>query len=52
LGEQINYSTQSFEMIKEEAITFQQVNGQTLIINETSTEGKTYFLKCLYASFF
>jgi len=50
--EQINYSTQSFEMIKEEAITFQQVNGQTLIINETSTEGKTYFLKCLYASFF
>lgn len=50
--QQINYSTQSVEMIKEEAITFQQVNGQTLIINETSTAGKNYFLKCLYASFF
>lgn len=50
--QQINYSTQSFEMIKEEAITFQEVNGQTLIINEASTEGKNYFLKCLYASFF
>ena len=49
---QINYSTQSFEMIKEEAITFQAINGQTLVTNQTSTAGKNYFLKCLYASFF
>lgn len=49
---QINYSTQSFEMIKEEAITFQDINGQTLVTNQASTEGKNYFLKCLYASFF
>ncbi len=49
---QINYSTQSIEMIKEEVIIFQEVNGQTLITNQSSTEGKTYWLKCLYASFF
>lgn len=49
---QINYRTQSFEMIKEEIITFQEINGQTLITNEISTEGKNYFLKCLYATYF
>jgi len=50
--QQINFSTQSIEMIKEEAIIFQEVNGQTLITNKASTAGKSYFLKCLYASFF
>lgn len=50
--QQINYSTQSIEMIKEETIAFREMNGQTIIINEASTEGKTYLLKCLYASFF
>ena len=48
----IGVTYQDFEMIKEEAITFQEVNGQTLITNQASTEGKNYFLKCLYASFF
>ena len=50
--QQINYSTQSSEMIKEEVVTFIRLNEQTLITNEASTEGKTYLLKCLYASFF
>lgn len=50
--QQINFSTQSIEMIKEEAITFQNVNGQTLITNEVRTAGKSYFLKCLYVSYF
>ncbi len=51
-AKQINYSTQSFELIKEETITFQVVNGQTLLTNEVSIEGKTYLLKNLYATFF
>jgi len=50
--QQINYSTQSIEMVKEESIIFQNVGGQTLITNEANTAGKSYFLKCLYASFF
>ncbi|MFK7981090.1 MAG: SRPBCC domain-containing protein [Saprospiraceae bacterium] len=50
--QQINYSTQSIEMIKEENTTFQNINGQTLITNEANTTGKSYLLKCLHASFF
>lgn len=50
--QQINYSTQSIGMIREESIIFQDVGGQTLITNKASTAGKSYFLKCLYASFF
>lgn len=50
--QQINFSTQSIEMIKEEVIIFQNFDGQTLITNEASTTGKSYFLKCLYVSFF
>jgi len=51
-NEKVSLTIESVEMIKQDNYTFQAVDNQTLIQNKTTTEGKTYFLKCLYASFY
>lgn len=51
-NEKVSLSIQSIEMIKKDNYTFRSVGNQTIIKNESTTAGKTYFLKCLYASFY
>jgi len=50
-NQEVAHSTQSNEMIKVDQYFYQFTNKQTIINQKTSIEGKTYFLKCLYASF-
>ena len=51
-NEKVSLTIESVQMIKKDNYTFQAIDNQTLIQNESTTEGKTYFLKCLYASFY
>ena len=51
-NEKISLTIESIEMIKKDNYTFQVIDNQTLIQNKSTTQGKTYFLKCLYASFY
>jgi len=51
-NEKKSLKIESIEMIKQDNYIFQDVDNQTLIQNESTIEGKTYFLKCLYASFY
>jgi len=51
-NEKVSLTIESIELIKKDNYTFQAVDDYTLIRNESSTAGKTYFLKCLYASFY
>jgi len=51
-NEKVSLTIESVEMIKQDNYTFQAVDDQTLIQNKSTTEGKTYFLRCLYASFY
>lgn len=51
LNQKVEHSTQSDEMIKIDQYFYQFSDNQTIINQKTSIEGKTYFLKCLYASF-
>lgn len=51
-NEKVSLTIESIEMIKKDNYTFQSIDNQTLIQNKSTTEGKTYFLRCLYASFY
>lgn len=51
-NEKISLTIESAEIIKKDNYTFQSIDNQTFIQNKSTTAGKTYFLKCLYASFY
>lgn len=50
-NQKVEHSTQSNEMVKVDQYFYQYTDKQTIINQKTSIAGKTYFLKCLYASF-
>ena len=51
-NEKVGLTIESDEMIKKDFYTFQAKGNQTFIQNKASITGKTYFLKCLFASFY
>ncbi len=48
----VSLRIESADMIKKDNYTFQAVDNQTLIQNESITEGKTFLSRSLYASFY
>jgi len=51
-NKKLSLRIESTDMIKKDNYTFQTVDNQTLIQNESITEGKTFLSRSLYASFY
>lgn len=51
-NEKISLEIRSVDMLKNDEYTFEGNGNQTTIQNKSSVQGTTYFLRCLYASFY
>lgn len=51
-NEKVSLEIRSVDMLKNDEYTFKGSGNQTIIQNKSSIQGTTYFLRCLYASFY